>query len=52
LEAGKETFSKTWSEVKRLAGNSQMEMVHKCHMFLMEQKDIPPHKNESRRSIF
>jgi hypothetical protein len=37
-EAGK--CGKTWSEVQRLAGNSQMEMLHKCPEFLMERKDI------------
>jgi hypothetical protein len=39
-ESGK--CGKTWCEVRRLAGNSQMEMLHKCPMLLTEWKDIPP----------
>jgi hypothetical protein len=35
-EAGK--CNTTWSEIKRLAGNSQMEMLHKSPMFLMEPR--------------
>jgi hypothetical protein len=38
-EAGKR--SKIWSEVERLAGDSQMEMIQKSLMLLMEPKDIP-----------
>jgi hypothetical protein len=38
-EAGKS--GKTWSEVERLVGNKRhMEMLHKCPVFLIEQKHI------------